>query len=62
MESYDKNQVKHMVETLLDEFILDMAHTDYSFEDYDYGYLAGLKDFKKKMCRVVEELEHLEPA
>ena len=60
METYDKEQVKHIVDVLLDEFIADMASTDISFEDYDYGYLAGIKDFKKKMCKVMEGLE-LEP-
>jgi hypothetical protein len=61
METYDKEQVKHIVDVLLDEFIADMASTDISFEDYDYGYLAGIKDFKKKMFTVMEGLE-LEPA
>ena len=61
METYDKDQVKHIVDVLLDEFISDMANESRSFEEYDYGYLAGLRDFKSRMFTIMEGLE-VEPA
>lgn len=55
---YSKDDIELLCNRVLNEYVDDIANNnDHSFEDYDYGFLAGIRDFKKSIQHVLDLLE-----
>jgi len=56
--TYTKEDIQHISTSMLDKLIDDCANgTQKSFEEYDYGYWNGIREFKNSLVRVLHHME-----
>jgi len=59
--TYTKEDIQQISTSMLDKLIDDCANKrSTSFEEYDYGYWEGIREFKTSLVKVLHHMEENE--